>query len=372
MKQDIHIVGCGQTPFGELWSKDVRDLMEDAMSAALEDSPCTSLDIDMIVVANMLAETVSYQANLGSMASLLLPHRPPALRVEAACASGSVAMHTAISLLESGRAKNVLVVGVEKMTDVSGDRIAEALMGAADASKDAPHGLTFPGLFGLIARRYMHDYDLTRDELNVVSAVHHANAMTNPYAQFKQKISAESVGRSAPVADPLRLLDCSPISDGAAACILSTEHKSPVKIIASELANDSLSIADRATLTSFSATKDAMERALEEANIGRKDIRTLEIHDCFSIAAVINLEDLGFAAPGKGIAHYLNPDPSFAVNASGGLKACGHPVGATGVKQIIDVRKQLLAGKCRYGLAHNFGGAGASCCIHILENSHAA
>ncbi len=372
MNTDLHLIGTGQTRFGELWDKSIRDLMEEATDAAIASSPLTALDIDLIIVSNMLAEVTNGQAHLSAIASALLPHHPPAIRVESACGSGAFALHTACAMLESGRAKNVLVIGVEKMTDVSIDAVASALMGAADSEEERPAGLTFPGIFGLIAQRYMHEYGLTREDLSLVSAVHHRNACGNPFAQFRQEISPETVTKSAMISNPLRLLDCSPISDGAAAVILSSDHNSSIRLAASQIASDSLSIIRRPTLTSFSATKDAAERALAEAEISLSDISVLETHDCFSIAAVINLEDLGFCDPGQGIQIYKNlfagHDARLGVNRSGGLKGCGHPVAATGIKQMIDVAKNLQATKSRYGLAHNFGGAAATCGIHILEN----
>lgn len=392
MNSDIRLIGHGQTHFGELWDKSIRDLMEEAADAAISSASITALDIDLIIVSNMLAEITNCQAHLSAMASSLLPHHPPAIRVESACGSGAFAAHTACAMLESGRARNVLVIGVEKMTDASVDSVASALMGAADSEEERTAGLTFPGIFGLIARRYMHEYGLTREELSLVSAVHHRNACKNPFAQFRQEITPETVTASAAIADPLRLLDCSPISDGAAACVLSTDKESPVRIAASQIASDSLSIVDRPVLTSFSATKDAAERSLAEAEVKLRDIRIVETHDCFSIAALINLEDLGFADPGGGIRFYRNAYDdrpatrrsfgedrparlSFSegrplgVNMSGGLKGCGHPVGATGIKQIIDVARRLRETGERYGLAHNFGGACATCGVHVLEYS---
>lgn len=369
MQTDVFLIGAGQTRFGEWWDKSLKDLMSEATDAAMETAPCSALDVDFVIVANMLGESVSGQAHLGAIASALLPHRPPALRVEAACASGSVALHTACALLESGRAETVLVIGAEKMTDSPAEEIATGLMGAAESELDAPSGLTFPGIFGLIARRYMYEYGLTREDLNLVSARHHRNAVTNPFAQFRSEIPAESIGASPLVADPLRLLDCSPVSDGAAACLLSTKHKSPFRIAASQVSTDTVSITERPLLTSFAATKDSATRALEEAGIDHDDISHLELHDCFSIAALLSLEDMGFAEPGQGIRWYRSEE-AMTVNGSGGLKACGHPVAATGVKQLIDIRKQLNASGKRFGMAHNFGGAGATCSIHILEHAH--
>lgn len=368
MQSPIYLTGSGLTPFGEHWDKSLRDLMAEAVDAAIENAQCTALDIDMVIVANMLGEAVSDQAHLGAMAASLLPHQPPALRAEAACASGAVALHTACAMLESAKAETILVVGVEKMTDVPSSVIASALMGAADAEKDSPSGLTFPGIFGLVANRYMHEYSLTRERLNAVSAKHHKNAVKNPFAQFRKEIPAESISASPKVADPLCMLDCSPISDGAAAVILSTKLESPIKIIASQLATDALSLTDRQTITSFAATKDAMGQALQEAGLEREQIDCIELHDCFSIAAIISLEDMGFALPGEGVTLYEKDGP-ISINASGGLKACGHPVAATGIKQMIDIAKQLKAGRKTYGLTHNFGGAAATCGIHILEHA---
>ncbi|MFA7682390.1 MAG: beta-ketoacyl synthase N-terminal-like domain-containing protein [Candidatus Peribacteraceae bacterium] len=369
MTQDIFLIGCGQTPFAEHWDKGIRELIEEAVDAALETSPVNVLDIDFVIVGNVLAERVSDQAQLGALAASLLPHHPPALRVEAACASGSVAVHTALSLLESNRAETVLVIGVEKMTDASTREIAAGLMSAADAEKDIPSGLTFPGIFGLIAQKYMHDYNLTREQLNLVSARHHANAVDNIYAQFRTAIPPEKIGESPIIADPLRLLDCSPISDGAAAVILSRKHSSPIRIAASQLSTDTLSLADRPSITSFAATCEAAKRAYDEAGITTDDISHIELHDCFSIAALVDLEDMGFAEPGEGISFYEEKMPFPTVNASGGLKACGHPVGATGVKQIVELHKQLTKSQKRWGIAQNIGAAGSTCAIHILEHT---
>ncbi|OGG52942.1 hypothetical protein A2851_04615 [Candidatus Kaiserbacteria bacterium RIFCSPHIGHO2_01_FULL_53_29] len=371
MQRDIYIAGSGLTRFGELWEKSLRDLMDEAIDAALRSSELDVLEIDLVVVANMLAEITNDQAGLGALASSLLPHHPPAVRVESACGSGALALHTACAFLESGRAKTVLVLGAEKMTDAPTDVVSQALMGAADSELDAPAGLTFPGIFGLIAQRYMYEYGLTREQLSIVSSVHHSHAAENTFAQFRQGLTPEAVSASPLVSDPLRLFDCSPISDGAAACILSTEHKSSVRLCASQIASDTLSITERPTIVSFPATREAMDKALLEADIERSDIQAVETHDCFSIAAIINMEDLGFAKEGKGVKIYedlyTGQTPLF-VNMSGGLKACGHPVAVTGIKQVIDMGKCLKRENVQYGLTHNFGGAAASCGIHILEN----
>lgn len=345
--------------------------MDEAMKSAIEKSSIEPEEIDLVIVANMLGEVASDQAHLGALASSLLPHRPPALRIESACGSGGMALATACAYLESRKAETVLVIGAEKMTDVSTDLIAEGLMGAADSERDRPAGLTFPGIFGLITSRYMHEYALTREDLSLVSAVHHRNAVENPFAQFRSAITPEAVTKSSLIADPLRLLDCSPVSDGAAACILSTKHTGKFLMRASQIASDALSLSERATITSFAASKVAMSKALAEAEIELSEIDALETHDCFSTAAIINLEDLGFANAGEGIELYRSMWEGkvlpLSVNASGGLKGCGHPVGATGIKQLCDSAKTLEKRDARFAVTHNFGGACASAAIHILE-----
>lgn len=377
MRDTVYVLGGGQTRFGELWSKSLQQLIEEAVYNALESSKVLTTDIDYVVIGNMVSGETSAQAHLGTFASSLLPHRPPALRVEAACASGGLAVHTACALLESGRAQTVLVVGAEKLTDVSGDMVTRALMHAADSDKDTPAGLTFPGIFALTAQAYMHRHALGRDKLSLVSATSHRAAVLNPYAQFRREIPAAAISKSPLVADPLRLLDCSPISDGAAAVVLSTKKTSSVRIAASQLASDHLSLADRESVTSFESTKKAFHAALTESGWRKEDIDVMECHDCFSIASIIHVEDMGFFTSGEGIRVFeqgdADADGALPINCSGGLKACGHPIGATGVKQVLDIWKQLTrtapnqVKRATRGLAHNLGGVGATCTLHLLE-----
>ncbi len=377
MKEPVYVLGGGQTRFGELWNSSLMDLIQEAVDAAISSAKILPTEIDAIVIGNMIGGETARQAHLSPLTSALLPHRPPAIRVEAACASGGLAVHTACALLESGRAGSVLVVGAEKLTDVPSEEVTSALMHAAEAEKDMPCGLTFPGIFALTANAYMHQYNLSRDELSLVSVCSHRAAIKNPYAQFRKEISAGSISKSSLVADPLRLLDCSPITDGAAAIILSTNKRSGVRIAASQLAHDAVSLTDRASLTSFASTKIAFARALQEANWKKKDIDVLELHDCFSIATLIHLEDMGFAEEGSAIRIYESGDADVTgdlpINTSGGLKACGHPIGATGVKQILDIWKQLTHNApnqvqgAKRGIAHNLGGVGATCTLHCLE-----
>lgn len=379
MHDTVYVLGGAQTKFGELWGQSLADLARSAMDAAIAQTGVLPTDIDAIVVGNMIGGETAQQAHLGTLCSSHLPHRPPALRVEAACASGGVAVHTAMALLESGRASTVLVLGAEKLTDVAGETVTSALMHAGDSEKDAEAGLTFPGIFALTAAAYMHQYGLTRDDLSLVSETSHKAAVANPYAQFRRAIPRAAITKSPLVADPLRLLDCSPITDGAAAILLSTTKTSPVRIAASALRSDTVSLVDRPTLTSLSATKRAMAAAMAEAGWSKMDIDILELHDCFSIASIIHLEDMGFAEEGRGIEIFRSGDAdvtgSLPVNCSGGLKACGHPIGATGVKQILDCFKQLThqapnqVQGAKRALAHNLGGVGATCTITLLESA---
>lgn len=377
MRDTVYVLGGGQTRFGELWGTSLAELIRSSIDAAIENTKILPTDIDTIVIGNMVGGETAEQAHLGTLASSMLPHHPPALRVEAACASGGLAIHTACALLESGRAETILVIGAEKLTDVSGELVTSALMHAGDSEKDGACGLTFPGIFALTATAYMHEYGLKREDLSLVSATSHRAAIKNPYAQFRREIPAAAISKSPLVADPLRLLDCSPITDGAAAIILSTRKESGVRIAATQLASETLSLADRASLTSFQSTRVAYAKAMGEAGWRNSDIDYIELHDCFSIASLIHLEDMEFAEAGRAVQIFKDGDAdasgSLPVNCSGGLKACGHPIGATGVKQVLDCFKQL-SGKApnqvsgaKRALAHNLGGVGATCTVHLLE-----
>lgn len=380
MRDVISVLGGAQTKFGELWSSSLADLIRQVIDGAIENTKILPTDIDYVIIGNMVGGETAEQAHLGTLASSFLAHRPPALRVEGACASGGIAIHTACALLESGRAETILVIGAEKLTDIAGDIATSALMHAGDAEKDGIAGLTFPGIFALTATAYMHQYGLKREELSLVSETSHRSAVKNPYAQFRREIPAVAISKSPLVADPLRLLDCSPITDGASAVILSTKKESSVRIVASQIASDALSLADRASLTSFLSTKKAYASAMKEAGWQNRDIDCIELHDCFSIASLIHLEDMGFAGEGRAIQIFkdgdANAEGSLPINCSGGLKACGHPIGATGVKQVLDCFKQLTnqapnqVKNAKRALAHNLGGVGATCTIHLLESTN--
>ncbi|OGM21271.1 acetyl-CoA acetyltransferase [Candidatus Woesebacteria bacterium RIFCSPHIGHO2_01_FULL_38_9b] len=378
----VVVLGTGLTPFGELWDLSLRDLARDVSLAAIADSNLEIKDIDAVFVANMLGSKTAGQSHLGSLVCSELGLDADSTRIEAACASGGLAVLRARESIQSGRFKKVLVVGVEKMSDLSGSEISSALMEAADEEWEVPYGATFAGLYALIARCYMEKYNIEEKHLALVSVKNHYHASLNSSAHFQQEISVEDVLKSAPVASPLKLLDCSPISDGAAAVVLAKDssYKSKedaVYILGSGASSDTLALSERNSFTSLPAVQKAALKAYKEAGLSPKDINLAEVHDCFSIAEVLAMEDLGFYEKGK--AHlaleeketYL--DGKLPINTSGGLKGCGHPVGATGVKQIVEIVTQLrgLADKRQVkkadiGLTHNVGGTGATSVIHIL------
>lgn len=381
---NIYVSGTGLTKFGELFEKSLLDLALEASVLALKESRIAREEIDAVVVSNMLAEKISGQSHLGALVSSALGLKNvEAFRVEAACASGGVAVKKGVDLLRTGNYRRVLILGVEKMTDQKAFLVTEALATAAGAEKESFYGFTFPSLYALMANRYFHQYKIGRKELAMVAVKNHYHGARNSKAHFQKEINLETVLKSSMIAEPLSLFDSSPISDGAAAVILSTEKPraaNPVRIIASSCASDSLALADRASLTSIASAKVAAKKAFKEAGLEPKDIDVLEVHDCFTIAEIIALEDLGFFKKGEaGKAVRLGKtycNQALPVNTSGGLKAAGHPVGATGVKQIIEIAYQLQnratdrqVKNPKFGLTHNVGGSGATAVVNILTNS---
>lgn len=381
---NISVLGVATTKFGELWNISPRELARDVFSRALSGSNIKAEEIDALFVGNMLSGNLGNQANLGSLYAEELGVFVPAFRIEGACASGGLALHNAINSILAGQYKTVLVLGVEKMTDHIQDDITNALM-SAGSDEERMAGVTFPGLYALMAKAYMQEYGVNEELLASVPVKNHYHGSFNPKAQFQTPITVEQVLKSGKIADPLKLLDCSPISDGASAIVITGDekmikhHPNPVKIIASEVATDSLSLVDRKSITSLSSVVSAANKAYKKTGLAHSDIDVAEIHDCFSIAEVIATEDLGFSKRGQGARDIASGKFNLGkgkiiTNPSGGLKACGHPVGATGIKQIVEIAEQLRgeAGKrqvekAKIGLAHNVGGSGAVAVIHILQ-----
>lgn len=381
--RDVAVIGIGMTKFGDRWESSLRDLAAEAGLVALKDAAVDH--VDSIYVGNMAGGQFVGQEHLGSLVADYLGLNPvPATRVESACASGGLAFRQGFIEVASGLADLVLVIGVEKMTDVSADESTSILATAADQEYEAMSGITFPGLYAMIATRHMHEYGTTIEQLAAVSVKNHRHASKNPNAQFPFPVTLEQVMQSAPVALPLRLLHCSPITDGAAAVILCPADKArsytstPVKVIGSGQATDSIALHGRKDITTLTATVEAAKAAYKMAGIRPEDVDVAEVHDCFSIAEICITEDLGFVKKGQGgpaVADGLTDyGGKVVVNPSGGLKGKGHPVGATGVAQVCEIVEQLRgsAGErqvvnAQIGLSQNMGGSGGSAVVHVFE-----
>lgn len=378
----VAIVGVGQTKFDEHWGKSLRDLALEAGINALNDAGISGKEIEALFIGNMASGRFVGQDHLAALVADQVGLKPiPSVKCEAACASGSVAFRQAYFSILSGKYDIVVTAGAEKMTDIRGSETLTALMGAGDHEWEASIGLTFSGLYALMARRHMYEFGTTREQLALFSMNNHKNAVLNEYAQFPFEITMEDVLNSALIADPLRLLDCSPISDGAAAIVMVSDKianrfDEPVWVLGCEQASDSLALHDRKSLTETKATKLASKQLYKKTGILPNKIELVEVHDCFSINGILALEDLGFCEKGSGGKFVeqgnIQRGGPVSVNTDGGLKAKGHPVGATGVSQIIEIVNQLRdkAGKRQvdvdYGLAHNVGGSGATVVVTLL------
>ncbi len=379
--RDVAVIGVGMTKFGELWDKSIKDLYVEAALKAIEDAGVDH--VDSMYVGTMSSGLFVGQEHIGAVMADYLGVNPiPAVRVESACASGGVSFRQAYLEVASGHSDIVLAGGVEKMTD--GADVTEALATAADQEYEVYQGVTFPGLYAMIANAHMHEFKTTREQLAAVAVKNHKNGAKNPNAQFRGEITIDKVLNSTLVADPLRLLDCSPVSDGAACVIVCSMdvakklNKPFVKVIASAQTSDTIALHSRESLTTLKAVTTAAQKAFKQSGLKPEDINLAEVHDCFTIAEIVVTEDLGFFEKGLGGAAAENGSTSIGgkipINTSGGLKSKGHPVGATGVAQIIECYEQLTgnAGErqvknAKYGLTQNMGGSGASCIIHILE-----
>lgn len=375
----IQVAGCGVTKFGELWNKSLFDLAKEASEEAIQDCGLDKNKIEAVFVANMIYGKLSGQDHLGAAVASMLGIEGASFRVEGACASGGLAVHLAIQSLLAGTYQNVLVVGVEKMTDASTSEVTSALMGAG-SEQERGAGLTFPGLYALMAQAHMQKYGTTRKHLAQVAVKNHFHASLNEKAQFPFAVSEDKVLNSPCICTPFTLFDSSPITDGASAVVLTSDtSQKGVHITGSAVATDTVDLAQRKSLTEIAATKIASKQALKQAGVEIKDIKVAEVHDCFTIAEILAMEDLGFCNKGEGgkfiSSGHTKLGGKIPVNTSGGLKACGHPVGATGVKQIVEITQQLQrkSGKrqvegANVGLTQNVGGTGATVVVHVLQS----
>jgi acetyl-CoA C-acetyltransferase len=382
--RDVAIIGVGMNKWGELWQKSLRDVFVESALLAIEDAGVDH--IDSMYVGCMTSGLFVGQEHLSSLLADYLGTAPiPAARVESACASGGLAVRMGFMDIASGMSDIVLVGGVEKMTDVGGDGATYALSTAADQEYEVYQGITFPGLYALMARSHMHKYGTTREQLAQVAVKNHENGSKNPLAQFPQKVTVDQVLNSIMVADPLTILDCSPITDGAACAILCPAEmakkickRPPVKIIGAGNATDTIALHSRSDFTKLNATVKAAEAAYKMAGVKPDDVDLAEVHDCFTIAEIIVSEDLGFFKKGEGGKAAESGATAIGgekpINTSGGLKSKGHPVGATGVGQVVEIVHQLRGEAkdrqvkdAKIGLAQNMGGSGGSAVVHIMQ-----
>jgi len=384
--RDVAVIGVGiNEKWGELWEKSFRTIFIEAALNAIDDA---KLDhIDAMYIGCMSGGLFVGQEHIGSLMADYLGIGPiPATRVESACASGGLAFRQAFIDVASGMNDIVLAGGIEKMLDIDGGATTYALSTAADQEYECFHGVTFPGLYAMIANAYIHKYGLTRKQLAHVAVKNHKNGSMNPRAQFPFETTIDEVINSVMVADPLTIMDCSPVTDGAAAVILCPLDLAKKKfkdhpiihVIGSGHATDSIALHSRKDLTWLKAVELSAKKAYEMADKKPSDIDLCEVHDCFTIAEICTTEALGFFEPGKGgkavEAGETEIDGKIPINTSGGLKSKGHPVGATGIAQILEITEQLrgVSGKrqvknARIGMTQNMGGSGGSSVCHILE-----
>ncbi|MGI9424855.1 MAG: thiolase domain-containing protein [Hyphomicrobiaceae bacterium] len=386
--RNVVITGLGSTRFGKLEGRSVQSIAAEATAQAIARAGVERSDIGALYLGNFAAGPLAGQEVLaGIVADEVGLSGIPCTKVEGACASGGIAFRHAALAVASGQCDAAVVVGTEKMTHARGSDVTAALNNAMDNQADGPSGLTFPGFFGLAWRAHAAKYGTTRDEVSSIIIKNKANGLKNPLAQMGAELTPDVICQSAPIADPIQLYDCCPVSDGAAALVVVAADRAgdapdlPIKIRAAIQTSGSARLAGHDSLCTFKTTERAAEQAYEQAGITPSDLDVAEIHDCFSMAEVIHSEDLRLVPRGEGAKWAAEGrtqvDGDIAINASGGLLSKGHPVGATGVGQLYEVALQLRGQHpnqvegARLGLAQNVGGAGVACTVSILERSDA-
>jgi acetyl-CoA C-acetyltransferase len=373
----VYISGVGITKFGELWSRSYRELVVEAGLKALEDAGLPGESIECLYLSSMGPGMWVSQEHVGPMVAEQTGLTPiPVVRVESGCASGALALHQAFTDVSSGRHKVVVVGGVEKMTDVGAKEASAIVDTMLDHEWESIFGATLPSLYAMMARRHMHEYGTTREQLAEVAVKNHHNGSLNPIAQFGREITIDHVLSSPPLAEPLRMLDCAPLSDGSAALVLSAEGE--VEIAACEMATSTLALHSRDDITTMDSVVRSSKKAYMRAGIEPKDVDVAELHDYCTIGEIIESEDLGFFRKGEGGKMVEDGETSLEgsipINTSGGLKCRGHPIGATGVAQVVEIYDQLMrrAGQRQieslgYGLCCGVGGSGGSAVVSIFR-----
>ena len=381
--REVAVIGIGQVKIDENWDKSLRELAGDAALAALLDSGLQK--VDAIYVGNMMSGSANQQQHLGAyIADWIGMRYAEAIRLEAACSSGAASFRTAVMAVASGQIQTALAVGVEKMTDSPGNEITAQLATAADADWEAGQGLSFVALNALLMRRYMHEYGWKKEHFAPFAVNAHANAVNNPYARFHEPTSIEQYMKASMIADPINLMDASAIGDGAAAAVVvpldlvKKSSRKVIRVVGSAAATDTIAVDHRKEPLFLRAAFESGKKAYLQAGISPKEIDLFELHDAFSIMAALSLEANGFAERGKGPQHALDgeilPTGKVPIATRGGLKARGHPVGATGMYQIVEVIQQLrgeASGSqvidARIGMAQNIGGSGSNIITHIFQ-----
>jgi len=384
----VRVAGIGLTHFGQHPERPSRDLFGEAGLAALDDAAIEREDVEALMYGNFMGEISDHQGHMGPLVAEAVGLDVPATRFESACASSATAVREAVMNIRSGEQDVVLVGGAERMTNISTPDATEALALAADDLYEVSAGMTFPGAYALMARAYFEQYGGSREDLAHIAVKNHYNALENEYAQYRREISTEDVLDAPPVAEPLGLYDACPLTDGASAAVLVSEEyaeanglDASVAITGTGQGGDKIALQDREFLARTPAARKAATEAYDDAGIAAEDVDVVEVHDCFTIAEVMATEALGLYEPGEGIAAAREEETTregpHPVNLSGGLKAKGHPVGATGTNQIAALTR-LLRGDHPHSdaiadsptaVAHNAGGTAASTAIHVLEEA---
>jgi len=383
--RDVAVIGIGQTKVSEHWDKSLRELAGEAALGAMMEGQVAH--VDSIYVGNMLSNVANFQAQLGSMVADWIGQRfTEAIKIESACSSGGAAFRAAYLSVASGESDIALAVGVEKMTDSPSAEITAALATAADADYEVDHGLSFVALNALIMKRYMYEYGWKGADFAEFAINAHENAVHNPFARFRKPISFNQFVNSAMICDPINLMDASPIGDGAAAAILVnaevlTPSSEKILVVGSSAATDAIALHSRKHPLRLTAAEKSAKDAYQQAGITPKDIGVFEYHDAFTIMAALSLEAAGFIKPGHGPAlakeGAIKIDGEIPVATMGGLKARGHPVGATGLYQIVEIVQQLRGraektqvARNTFGMAQNIGGSGSNIVTHILKREN--
>lgn len=382
--EKVCVLGAGSTKYGKL-EDSITDITIQASVGAIESAGIDPKEIQAGYISNVFG-VADKQVHLGPviMSNLGIPEKP-SLSIESACGSGSVSFREAFANVAAGFYDAVLVAGTEKVTHTGTEWTTTYFSYCSDFFYEGGAGASFPGLFASMARAYLTEFKATEEDLAAVAVKNHENGLLNPKAHLRKKITIDDVMNSAVVASPLKLYDCCPFSDGASAVILCSEKfakahsKNYVNVIGSGRGGSPATLQGRDHMTTIPSTKLAAQAAYKMAGITAKDIDFAEVHDCFTIAEVVDTEDLGFFEKGTGVQAVREGrtarNGDIPVNPSGGLKAKGHPIGATGVGQVVEVFEQLTgkAGErtvkdAKIGLTHNFGATGASCAVHIFQS----